>query len=96
MSADSAGNFLHVNGIELYYESLGVGEPLLLLHGGLMSTGGFGPVLTSLAEHRRVIGVDLQGHGHTALSDLEVDPQARVVFSPSSVRSRFSSKTLIE
>jgi pimeloyl-ACP methyl ester carboxylesterase len=50
------------------------GEPLLLLHGGLLSTGTFGPMLTKLAETRRVIGVDLQGHGRTALGRSKIEP----------------------
>jgi pimeloyl-ACP methyl ester carboxylesterase len=42
---------------------------LLLLHGGLMSSGAWGPTLTKLAETRRVIAVDLHGHGRTALGN---------------------------
>jgi pimeloyl-ACP methyl ester carboxylesterase len=34
MPAENTGNTLHVNGIDLYYETQGAGEPLLLLHGG--------------------------------------------------------------
>jgi pimeloyl-ACP methyl ester carboxylesterase len=68
---DSSG-YIAANGVNYWFEIHGTGEPLLLLHGGLMSTAGFGPVLTSLAEHRRVIGVDLQGHGHTALGDRKI------------------------
>jgi pimeloyl-ACP methyl ester carboxylesterase len=40
---------------------------LLLLHGGLGSIDMFGPVLPALASGRKVIGVDLHGHGRTAL-----------------------------
>ncbi|HVR19680.1 MAG TPA: alpha/beta hydrolase [Polyangiaceae bacterium] len=58
---------LAVNGVDYYYEVHGRGEPLLLLHGGLGSIDMFGPVLTKLAETRRIIAVDLQGHGRTAL-----------------------------
>lgn len=54
-----------VNGVEIYYEIHGQGEPLVLLHGGLGSIEMFGPVLPLLAETRQVIGVDLQGHGRT-------------------------------
>lgn len=67
---------LAINGLDYYYEIHGEGEPLLLLHGGLGSTDMFGPVLPALAEGRQVIGVDLQGHGRTALGDRPIDPKA--------------------
>ena len=61
--------YLPVQGLRYYYEIHGEGEPLLLLHGGLGSIDMFGPVLPALAKGRRVIGVDLQGHGRTELGD---------------------------
>src|SRR5919109_1200100 len=64
---------VEANGLDYYYEIHGEGEPLLLLHGGLGSTDMFGPLLPMLAEQREVIGVDLQGHGRTALGDRRID-----------------------
>jgi pimeloyl-ACP methyl ester carboxylesterase len=61
-----------VNGVNYYYAVYGAGEPLLLLHGGLGQIEMFGPNLTKLAQSRQVIGVDLQGHGRTALGDREL------------------------
>ncbi|HEX3597725.1 MAG TPA: alpha/beta hydrolase [Polyangiaceae bacterium] len=58
-----------INGVNYYYEVHGEGEPLLLLHGGLGSIDMFGPKLAELAQGRRVIAVDLQGHGRTPLGD---------------------------
>jgi pimeloyl-ACP methyl ester carboxylesterase len=55
-----------VNGLNLYYEIHGTGEPLILLHGGVVGIAMFGPNLGALSEKRRVIAVELQGHGHTA------------------------------
>src|SRR5438093_1112283 len=61
-----------VNGLNYYYAVYGTGEPLLLLHGGLGQIEMFGPNLAKLAESRQVIGVDLQGHGRTALGGREI------------------------
>lgn len=55
-----------VNGLEMYYELHGTGEPLLLLHGQFASIGMFSGILPELAQSRRVIAVEQQGHGHTA------------------------------
>jgi hypothetical protein len=65
-TATTAGTYAEVNGINLYYEIHGIGKPLILLHGGLVSTESFGEVLPMLAQGRQVIAVDLQAHGRTA------------------------------
>ena len=65
--ASGAGSYASVNGLEMYYEVHGVGQPLVLLHGALSAIGtSFGKVLPSLAETRQVIAVEQQAHGHTA------------------------------
>lgn len=61
-----------VNGLKLYYEIHGNGEPLVLLHGGLGATSMFGDNLPALAKVRKVIAIDLQGHGRTADIDREL------------------------
>src|SRR5438067_11176474 len=59
-----------VNGLQLYFETRGTGQPLVLLDGGLMTIDlTFGPLLEPLAAGRQVIAVELQGHGHTADTD---------------------------
>jgi pimeloyl-ACP methyl ester carboxylesterase len=65
-----------VNGLNLYYEIRGTGEPLILLHGGVVGITMFGPNLTALAEKRKVIAVELQGHGHTADIDRPLSYEA--------------------
>lgn len=61
--------YVDANGVRYYYEIRGEGPPLLLLHGGLGSIDMFAPVMPALAAKHQVIGVDLQGHGRTALGD---------------------------
>ena len=56
-----------VNGLNMYYEIHGTGQPLVLLHGAFSAIGtSFGLLLPSLAKTRQVIAFELQAHGHTA------------------------------
>ncbi len=73
------GSYALVNGINLYYEIHGasnVGIPLILLHGGFGTIGMFGPLLPALAQTRRIVGVELQAHGHTADIDRPMSYEA--------------------
>src|ERR1700731_1910485 len=58
-----------VNGIKLYHEIYGQGEPLVLIHGGLMTIGEMQEWGQPLANTRRVIAVEMQGHGRTSDTD---------------------------
>ena len=71
--ADVRSGYVAVNGLKYYYLIQGVGEPLLLLHGGLGQIEMFGPVIPLLAKNRQVIGVDLHGHGRTGLGDRKIN-----------------------
>ncbi|HET9825843.1 MAG TPA: alpha/beta hydrolase, partial [Chitinophagaceae bacterium] len=56
-----------VNGLKMYYEIYGEGEPLILLHGAFNTIHlAFGTLIPDLARNRQIIAVELQGHGHTA------------------------------
>ncbi|ACZ92000.1 alpha/beta fold hydrolase [Streptosporangium roseum] len=68
-------SYAEVNGLSLYFEEHGSGEPLVLLHGGIGAGEMFAPILPALAERRRVILVDLQGHGRTADVDRPLRPE---------------------
>lgn len=62
--------YASVDGLEMYYEIHGTGQPLVLLHGAYTTIDlSFGALLPTLAEDRQVIAVELQGHGHTAYRD---------------------------
>ena len=57
-----------IHGVPIWHEEHGdpAGPVLVALHGGILTFGGsFGDVLPWLTKDRRVIGVELQGHGHT-------------------------------
>ena len=58
--------YSEVGGLKMYYEIHGTGSPLVLIHGGgsTIETS-FGRIIPALSRSRRVIGVELQGHGHT-------------------------------
>lgn len=69
-------SYANVNGLKMYYEIHGAGQPLVLLHGGFGNTEMFGPVLTALFKNRKLIVVDLQGHGRTADIDRPISMEA--------------------
>ncbi len=64
--AEPEGGRVSANGLEMYYEASGEGEPLVVLHGAYMSIPTMGEIIPQLAETRRVYAVELQGHGRTA------------------------------
>src|SRR2546423_12116209 len=56
-----------VNGLKMYYEIRGSGEPVVLLHGAFMAIAGdWNDWINELAKTRKVIAVEMQGHGRTA------------------------------
>lgn len=61
--------YADVNGIKLYHEIYGSGEPLVLIHGGLTTIGEMQGWVELLAKARQVITVEMQGHGRTADTD---------------------------
>jgi len=67
---DSISGYAAINGLRMYYEIHGKGEPLVLIHGGgsTIKTS-FGIILPMLAAHYKVIAVELQAHGHTSDRD---------------------------
>jgi pimeloyl-ACP methyl ester carboxylesterase len=65
-----------VNGLKMYYEVHGSGEPLVMLHGAFMSiSGDWANWVDELSRTRKVIAVEMQGHGRTADIDRDITPQ---------------------
>ena len=64
-----SSGYADVNGIKLYHEIYGQGEPLVLIHGGLTTIGEMQGWVQPLAKTRQVIAVEMQGHGRTADTD---------------------------
>ena len=62
-------SYAETNGISLYYETHGTGDPLVLLHGGFGSLETFDGVRDALGVGRQLVLVDLQGHGRTPEAD---------------------------
>ncbi len=56
-----------VNGIRMYYEVHGSGEPVVLLHGAFMTiTNNWTGWISELSKTRKVIALEMQAHGRTA------------------------------
>ena len=70
--ADSG--YAPVNGIKVYYEVYGQGRPIVLIHGAFYTIQlNWGQLIPELSKTRKVIAIELQGHGHTAFSDRKLD-----------------------
>jgi pimeloyl-ACP methyl ester carboxylesterase/uncharacterized protein YndB with AHSA1/START domain len=62
--------YSQVNGISMYYEIHGAGEPLVLIHGGGSTIDTtFGKILPLLSDKYKVVAVELQAHGRTSDRD---------------------------
>lgn len=63
----TVGDTMPINGMQMYYETVGVGPPLLLLHyfGGCTRSWGRYEVDDDLAHSHRLIIADMRGHGRS-------------------------------
>lgn len=66
------GNFMEVNGVKLYYEVYGQGEPLLLIHGNNSSMASFNNQLEILSKKYKVICLDSRGQGNSSSNDTKL------------------------
>src|SRR6267378_2956523 len=63
--AQSMGHRVKINGMQMYFEVSGAGEPLIVLHGAYMNIPMMGAIIPRLAKTHRVYALELQGHGRT-------------------------------
>ena len=63
--AQGVGSRVTVNGMRMYYEVSGTGDPLVVLHGAYMNIPSMGAIIPRLARTHKVYAVELQGHGRT-------------------------------
>jgi len=69
----SESGYAPVNGIKVYYEVYGEGKPIVLLHGAFYTIEmNWGQLIPELSKTRKVIAIEMQGHGHTPFSDREL------------------------
>lgn len=64
LKPDACG-YVSANGLRMYYEAYGEGEPLILLHGGTATVSSWYGHIPTYAKHFRTIAVDSRGHGKT-------------------------------
>ncbi|QHS54640.1 alpha/beta hydrolase [Mucilaginibacter sp. 14171R-50] len=70
----ASSGYAPVNGITVYYEIYGQGKPLVLIHGAFYTIEmNWGQLIPELSKTRKVIAIEMQGHGHTPYSDRRLD-----------------------
>jgi pimeloyl-ACP methyl ester carboxylesterase len=61
----ACGDRVEVNGMKMYYEVSGKGEPIVVLHGAHMNIQTMGEIIPQLAKTHTVYALEFQGHGRT-------------------------------
>jgi len=64
-SQQAPGKYVDVNGMKMYYEVSGEGDPLIVLHGAYMNIPSMGEIIPMLAKTHKVYALEMQGHGRT-------------------------------
>ena len=75
VAAQPAGQRVPVNGMQMYYEVSGEGDPLIVLHGAYMNIPSMGAIIPKLAETHRVYALEFQGHARTTDLDRPITYQ---------------------
>jgi pimeloyl-ACP methyl ester carboxylesterase len=72
-SIEMNNGFAEVNGMNMYYEVYGEGQPLILIHGGGSTIqSNFEKIITLFAKNRKVIAMELQAHGRSSDRDADL------------------------
>jgi pimeloyl-ACP methyl ester carboxylesterase len=71
----ATGHRAAINGMQLYYEVSGAGDPLIVLHGAYMNIPSMGAIIPTLARTHTVYALELQGHGRTTDIDRPITYQ---------------------
>ena len=69
------GDRVQVDGMQMYYEVSGAGEPLIVLHGAYMNIPSMGEIIPRLAQSHTVYALEFQGHGRTTDIDRPITYQ---------------------
>lgn len=69
MPKPAESGYADVNGIEMFYQVFGSGEPILLIHGGLGHGDIWSSQIADLLKDHRVIVPDSRGHGRSTRND---------------------------
>ena len=73
-SKPAESGYAPVNGTKIYYEVYGKGEPIILLHGAFYTIEmNWGELIPELSKTRKVIAIEMQGHGHSPYSERKLD-----------------------
>lgn len=76
-TASSESGYADVNGLKMYYEVHGSGKPVVLLHGSFMTIPlNWSQIIPLLAQHRKVVVAEMQGHGRTKDIDRKLSYEA--------------------
>ena len=74
-AAPALSETVEVNGMRMYYEVSGQGDPIVVLHGAYMSIAAMGAIIPRLAETHQVYAIEMQGHGRTTDIDRPITYQ---------------------
>jgi pimeloyl-ACP methyl ester carboxylesterase len=75
IQSEPVGDRVEVNGMQMYYEKSGQGDPLIVLHGAYMNIPTMGAIVPKLAETHTVYALEFQGHGRTSDIDRPITYQ---------------------